>query len=246
MNLPNVVLPKFKIKLPLTDKEIFIRPYLAKEEKILLMAQENDNELETLDMLTEVLKNCVLTDGIDIPNLPEADLHYLFLQLRKISKDEIIQIRFTNSPCEMKKAACYSEVDININDIKVPTNNNVSNIIHFDGPEKIGVEMRIPSFKVLRESISLKEQIKSEHDAVIVFLTLTIDNIFTENEVYSVKDISKEQLIEWLENLPTTYIEKIMEFFTRIPRLEHEITYSCNQCGASFTRKLSGLNDFLD
>ena len=239
MSLPNISVPLFKLKLPSNGEEITYRPFLVKEEKILLMAKEaTDIESVTL-AVQQVLNNC--TDGqLDVKKLPTFDLEYLFLNVRAKSLGEQIELRYKHKTGKNRDGVDCSAVTpvyVDVDDIKVKHKDNHSTKIMLT--DTVGVQMKYPTIDLVNKIDSFNDQ------ASIPIIVECIDCLFDENKIYDDTTTTKEELTEFIETLDAKQMSKIREFFFTMPKLTHEVEYTCNGCGQKDTIRLEGLSDFF-
>jgi len=243
MALPKIDLPIYEANLISLNKKVKFRPFLVKEQKLFLMAAQSDELQDTVKSIKQVLKNCVL-DDIDIDSLPLFDLEYLFLQLRARSVGEVSSLRYTcnniikDGENEEKKCGGIVKLDLNLLDIQPVKNENHTNIIKLS--EKLGMTMRYPSFSILEDL-----KIESESD-LLKLLVGCIQSIYDEDQVYYAKDVSEEELIEFIDNLQQSDIQKVQEFFLTMPKLEKVMDFDCPKCGYHEEIKLEGIQNFFE
>jgi len=230
MALPNIALPTFSMKIPSTGKEITFRPFLVKEEKILLMALEGQDRKEITQSVYDVLKNCILEENIDYKKLPTFDIEYMFLMIRSKSVGE--EITFTMSHSEEKECKHKTEVSVNLNDVHVQGKVKDGNIMLTDS---IGIKMRYPTIEVI-DSVMLGEDTLSA-------IASCIDVVFDGNEVYD--DFSHDELVDWLGKLNNSQYDKINQFFSNTPKLSHTVKWKCEKCGEEDEVTIEGLFNFF-
>ncbi len=243
MGLPTIAIPQYKLIVPSTEKEISYRPFLVKEEKILLIAMESDDQQQMTDAIQTIIQNCVFED-LDINSMPMFDIEYIFLQLRAKSKGEIIDLTYE---CEKCKKSIPTKVDLTTIEV-TRTEGHTSKI---PLSEDVGVIMKYPS-------ISLQDSISTDStDVENVFTTVTacIDSIWDKENVFQSKDHTKEELDKFVESLPDASFAKIQKFFDTVPVLKHEIEAKClnkngkgkkaSVCGHVEKRTLEGLASFF-
>lgn len=232
MGLPIISTPTFKTTIPSTGQKIEFRPFLVKEEKVLLMALEGDNSDEIIDATRKILSACIV-DEVDIDRLATFDVEYLFLQLRGKSISEAIELIGTHG--KDSKCTHKTELTVLIDDIKIDDVKTDKKIMVTD---KVGVVVRYPSM-----SDVLKLDAQHEAEELIDIISSCIDVVFDENDVYD--SFTKEEMKEWLENLNQTQFEKIALFFNDIPKLSHEIDWTCEKCGKKETIVIEGIRNFF-
>ena len=243
MPLPKISAPIFDLKLPLSKKLIKYRPFLVKEEKILLIAQESNDEKTIINAIKQIVQNCVL-NKLDINKLPVTDLEFLFLNLRARSIGELIDLQYKcnndviDENGESKKCNNIMPIQINILDVtaKVPSNHDNK----IDLGNDIGIVMTYPNFNTI-ENINMESKI----DSIMGIVSDCVDYIYDKDQIYYKKDISKKELDEFIESLSKDQFNKIQTFFETAPKLKHEINFECNKCGYKSEITLEGLQSFF-
>lgn len=209
MPLPVVATPKYDLTLPISEKKITFRPFLVKEEKILLIASESKNQSEILNSLRTVVTNCVEED-INIDELPLVDVEYLFLQLRARSVGEVVElIRELKSGEKVKLKVDLTSIGIKKKRVK-------SDIKLTD---KIGIKLKSPTFSVS------KVDEEDETEKLFDILSECVESIYDENGVYSSKDFTKTELKQFLESLTQSQFKLLTDYFEALPKLYHEVVY---------------------
>jgi len=233
MALPTITTPTYRVTLPSNDKRIEFRPFLVKEEKILLMALESEDENEMKNAMVQILSNCVYTKDIDFLELPVFDIEYLFLQLRIKSVGEKAEPYIKCSNC-----GDSFPISIDISKIKPrKTKKDASNKFMLDDTGTLGVTLKYPS---LDSAFTLEND--SDYFKVLVN---GIDEIFTQEEVFKASDHTEEELNTFVDSIQTSQLEKILEFYKNMPVLEHKAKCKCPKCKNEFTITLRGLQDFF-
>lgn len=232
MSLPKIEYPIHNINVPSLKKTYTFRPFLVKEEKLLLMAKESDNPSDSLSAIKQVVNNCLL-EKLDINKLSIFDLEFIFLKLRAVSVDNKIKVSYKDS--EDNKVYDF-EIDLNTIEVKYPE--NIDNVIKIN--DKVGMTMKYPSASLYDD----KEFLSLEKDYMFELIIRCIDNVFVEDEIYNVKDYKRQELEEFLENLDIKTFESVNEFLMTAPKIEHTIEYK-NEMGNDRKIVLSSLNDFF-
>ena len=234
MALPKMDLPTYELEVPSTKKKIKFRPFLVKEEKVLLMALETDDEKNIKNAVFELLKACIST-RIKLENLASFDLEYIFLNIRAVSVGEIVQMNIT---CQ----------DDNETQIKYNLNLTDVNVIFPKGHDSkimltdtLGVIMKYPSF----DGFVQGQFTDNKEFDVIKVVAESIDQIFEGEEVYDESTTSKKEFVEFVEGLTTPQLEKIQEFFETAPRLEHSFKVTNPNTGKESDYTLRGLASFF-
>ena len=241
--LPKIDVPLYDLILPLSKKKIQIRPFLVKEEKILLMATESEDESTILTAIKQIVNNCCLTEDVDIELLPISDLEFIFFNLRARSISEVVELRYKcNNKIhvgeEEKVCGNMVEFDVNILDIKPEIPENHTNKIEIS--PTMGVVMKYPNFKILDKISST-----TESEMLIETTLACIDYIYDEEEIHYAKDVSKEELTDFLESMNRGQFLKLQEFFETIPKITKEIDFHCDKCGYDEKMVLEGIQSFF-
>ena len=232
MPLPKIEQPLFDMIIPSTGKKIVFRPFLVKEEKILLIAQQGGNDTDIIRAIKQILNNCI-QDDIDIDSLAIFDLEYMFLKLRSKSVNNVVRLSYRDTEDEQ----VYDfELDLDTIEIDMPENINSK----IDITEDVGMTMKYPSASITDRM----KDFENEVDLMTFFIVNCIDTIYDEENVYVASEFSEKEISEFLDGLDVKTFEKIREFFENVPRLQHIITYN-NALGNIRTIELSSLKDFF-
>ena len=229
MSLPKLNTPVYEAILPSTDKVIKFRPFLVKEEKVLLTAMEDGSQTALMNAIKTILKNCV-QGNLDVERLPLFDIEYLFLKLRSKSIGEISEIGLK---CTDMECGGVNQLSINMDEIEVtkPEGHNRKIMIS----DEVGVMMSYPVMKT--------SGITEEDGMAIV--KDCIEMIFTEEETHERDSFTSKELDEFIESMDTKQFGKIKEFFDTMPKLQHTINYKCEKCGEDKEVTLQGLDSFF-
>jgi hypothetical protein len=245
MTLPKLNTPTFTTTLPSTGKPVKYRPFLVKEEKILLIAMTDDNEETVMDAVRDIITNCTF-GNLDVNSLTNFDLEWLFLQLHIKSKSLVKELKFSCSNIVKDEngndKTCGHETIINYNldNVKIKKDEDHSKKIMLE--DNIGVIMRYPTFEKMKElqDILAKEDIEAIYEAFGSF----IETIFEGENVFS--DFTKGELKEFIENCTDEQFSKIKKFFETMPRLSAKVPLKCQKCGHSDEVIVEGLQSFLE
>jgi len=238
MALPNISVPHFKLELPVSQQTVTFRPFLVKEEKILLMAREAMDEESITTAVGQILDSCV--EGVDVKDLNTVDLEYLFLNIRAKSVGEEVELRYKHSNDKNRKGencSASTPVLINLEDVKVKFDETHTDKIMIT--DEVGVQMKYPTFG---ESEHMK---KDSLDNVVFVIAHAIDFIFDKEQIYDDTTTTFEEKVHFVENLNQDQLLKINNFFETMPKLEHEVTYQCPNCGQEDKIVLRGISDFF-
>ncbi len=234
MSLPKVTAPTYELDLPSSGKKVKYRPFIVKEEKILLVAMDSKDEKQITQALVDVLKACIITRGIKVENLPSFDLEYVFLKIRAASVGEDITLNVTCLDDGVTKVSHT----ININDISVQKPKGHSDKIMLS--KDVGLIMKYPS---LNHFIDVGF-VDKEVDGLSVVLN-SIDQIFEGEEVTEAKDCTTKELQTFIESLTQAQFKKISKFFETMPRLKHEFVVVNPQTKKENKYTLEGLQSFF-
>jgi len=236
MALPKQNTITYSLIVPSTGKEVKFRPFLIKDEKDLLLAQQSEDPKSMIDTLKNVIKNCV-TD-IDVESLATFDFEYIFTQIRAKSVGENIELLLKCDKCDDEKALAKVSIDITNLEVNIPESHQ-KKIPLFDD---VGVMMKYPSFDTIGELTKIDEtDINQMFDLVIG----CIDQIYNSNEIFHAKEQTRDEMIEFLNNLSSEQFSKIQSFFETMPKLSKEVEYDCPVCALKHKKVIEGLQSFF-
>ena len=236
MPLPKIVTPSYELTLPSNGKKISYRPFLVKEEKILILAIESDSLKEISRSIKDILKNCILTKGVKVDELPTFDIEYLFLNIRSRSIGESIELVVTCPDDGETKV----NTTIYIDEIEVKKNKEHSTDIKID--DTYTMRMKYPS---LDEFIDENFNFEGQSDNSFDIIASCIDMVFSEDEAWEAKDCTKKELIEFVEQMNSSQFKEIEKFFDTMPQLSHEIEVQNPKTKVKSTVTLEGLASFF-
>ena len=237
MPLPTIATPTYELELPSTGKTIKYRPFLVKEEKLLVLALESEDTKDISNAIKAVLKNCIQTKGIRVESLPTFDIEYLFLNIRGKSVGEQIEVNLIAPDDGVTSVS----VEINIDEIKVQKNPEHDKKIKLD--ENLMMEMKYPSLdQFVKTNFDISE---SNMDQSFDLIASCVDKIYNEEEVWSTEDVTKKELIDFLEQMNSMQFKQIEKFFQTMPKLSHEITFTNPKTNVESTVVLEGLSSFF-
>jgi len=238
MPLPKISTPTYELELPSTGKTIRYRPFLVKEEKLLVIALESEDNKQITNAIKTVIKNCILTKDVKVETLPTFDIEYLFLNIRGKSVGEEVEVNII-CPDDNETNATVS---ISLDDIKVQKNEEHTNKIKVDA--SIMMEMKYPS---LEQFIKTNFDFKNENamDQSFDLIASCIDKIYTEDEVWSTSDVTKKELTEFLDQMNSSQFKQIERFFETMPKLSHKITIVNPKTQVESEVVLEGLASFF-
>jgi hypothetical protein len=241
--LPKIDVPIYETKLISNGQTIRYRPFLVKEQKLFLMAAESDDVNDTINAIKQVIQNCVL-DDIDVENMATFDIEHLFIQLRARSVGEVVQLNYN---CNNKikdeegEKICGGKVqfDLNVLEIQPTKNSEHSNKIAINN--KMGIVMKYPTFK----TVNKLDVNSNDMEQILEVIIGCIDYIYDDEKLYYAKDSSKQELIEFIENLTQTELEKIQKFFDTLPKFKKDLHFKCGKCGYEEDILVEGIQNFF-
>jgi len=239
MALPKIGIPTYETTIPSTGATISFRPFLVKEEKILLLALETGDKKAQYRALKEILKNCITTE-ININDLAVFDIEYLFIQIRGKSIGESLEPVVVCPKCSTQ-----GRLRINLADIKVNEENKIEIPYKVMLSDKIGITLVYPKLEMMEKIDPEKAVGSGDTETVFKIIAKCIDSIFDENESYDPKQYSEKELIQFIEETPTENFKKVIEFISNMPRVEKKVNFRCPNCGTEKQMILRGVEDFF-
>jgi len=238
MPLPKIATPTYELELPSTGQTIKYRPFLVKEEKLLVLALESEDTKQITTAIKTVIKNCIETKNIKVESLPTFDIEFLFLNIRAKSVGEEIEVNIICPDDEETSVA----VNINVDDIQVQKNKEHNKQIKLD--DSIMMEMKYPS---LDQFIKSNFDISSDNamDQSFELIGSCIDKIYTEDEVWTTGDVTKKEIAEFLEQMNSAQFKQIEKFFETMPKLSHTIKVTNPNTQVESEVVLEGLSSFF-
>ena len=241
MPLPKINTPTYELTLPSNKKKIRYRPFLVREEKILVLALESEDQKQITDAIIQIIGDCLITKNVDVTKLPTFDIEYLFLNVRSKSVGETVQVNVT-CPDDGKTTV---ETSINIDDIKVKKNKDHKLIIKLD--DKYSMKLKYPTLDQFIENnfdFEMAEP-KESVSAAMNMLSTCIDMIYDNEESWDAAESTKEELDEFIDKLNTKQFSMVEEFFRTMPKLSHNIKVSNPKTGVESEVVLEGLASFF-
>ena len=238
MPLPKIATPTYELELPSTGKNIQYRPFLVKEEKVLVIALESEDNKQITTAIKAVLKSCILTKGLKVENLPTFDIEYLFLNIRGKSVGEELEVNIICPDDEKTEVP----VTIYLDDIQVQKDENHTNKIKVDS--SIMMEMKYPSLdQFIKNNFDFND--KNAMDQSFDLIATCIDKIYTEDEVWATADCTKKEVKDFLEQMNSNQFKEIESFFETMPKLSHTIKVTNPKTKVESEVVLEGLASFF-
>lgn len=241
MSLPVIIAPEHTIKLYSRKEPVTIRPYLVKEEKILLMAKESGVEADVEAAVKQVIRNCTF-DKLNVDTLPSFDLEFLFLQLRARSVNNIIEVFYQcRSSVDDAECGTPNAVRIPLDDIHVVADPGHTTLVKL--AEDVTVEMKYPTTQRLQTFLDAK---KSDVEVSVDIIADCIKTIVMADKVYEAQDFDKTEVVRFVDELTLPQVAEIQKFFDTMPGISYSTTFKCSKCGYTEPLRYKGLADFFD
>ena len=227
-------IPTYDLIVPSTGQKVKYRPFLVKEQKVLLMALESQEDSQILNAITNTISSCVL-DKINVNDLTTFDVEYIFIQIRTKAAGETSEIGLICNKCET-----INQIKVNLDDIKinVPTEKTTIKL-----NDSYSLVMQYPQYKELLKETSRKNATGTEQ--LYGLITSCLHSLETEEEKIMFKDETPNEVEEFLNQLTADQFDKILKFTQTIPKLSHEVNFDCESCNTKNNRILEGLTDFF-
>ena len=239
MPLPKLNTPTYELTLPSSNRKVKYRPFLVKEEKILLIAMESEDEKEMQNAVKQILKNCILTRGISVDKLAVFDIEYLFLNIRGKSVGEDIKLNVVCPDDEVTEV----EVSVNVEDVKIQKSDNHDSVIQLT--DQVAIVMKYPSMEMF-----VKNNITGENQQKVdTIFDMTIDcisQVVEGEDVLEANSFSKKEMLEFVETFDTQQFQKIQDFFETMPKLSHTIKVLNPKTNVESEVVIEGLSSFFD
>ena len=238
MTLPIIETQVYELTLPSTDIKVKFRPFLVKEEKILLQAMESQKQGEIVEALKQIVNACTF-GSLNVNELPTFDLEYIFLNIRAKSVGEVAKLKVL---CPDDNET-YANVDIDLTEINVQVDDKHNNNIVIDENKKIGMIMKYPTLGSVDTDIKLDQKVSAK--VLFDIITKSIYQIFEGEKIYNASDYSKDEMTNFIESLDSKTFLKVQEFYDTMPKLMHEIEVENPKTKVKSKVVLQGLTDFF-
>ena len=238
MALPVQNVPVYNIKIPSSKEEFKFRPFLVKEQKALLLAQQSEDPLVMVDTLKAVIDSCAKSK-VDVDRLAVFDLEYIFSQIRAKSVGENVDLFFYCDTCVDEKAKV--KISIDLTKLEVEFNPLHHAKIHLFGD--VGIVMKYPTINVVKNIERYGES--NDIDLTFDIIAECVDYIYDGEQLYYAKEQTKEELADFINNMTTEQFTKVEQFFDTLPKLQQKVSYNCPVCSKAHNKTLEGLNNFF-
>jgi len=223
--LPQLTTPIYTVNLPSNGKPIRVRPFLVKEEKLLLMAAESKEISEVINVTKQIVNNCLVDGDANVDTMPFFDVDFLFLTLRAKSISENIDINFTcNNKVNDKRCGAIFPVQLDISSASITKDDNLKDEIWLS--EKIGVRMRYPKYSTMKKVVADENNLNKR----VRVIQACMDCLFDDQQTYPTKEMSKEELDNFTDGLTTAQLDKLGDWVDRLPELEIKVQRECPSC----------------
>ena len=237
MPLPKIATPTYELELPSTGATVKYRPFLVKEEKVLVIALESEDNKQITNAIKAVLKSCILSKGVKVEDLPTFDIEYLFLNIRGKSVGEELEVNIICPDDEETQVP----VTISLDDIEVQRDDNHTNKIKVD--DSIMMEMKYPSLdQFIKNNFDFNDNMM---DQSFDLIATCIDKIYTEDEVWASADCTKKEMKDFLEQMNSNQFKEIESFFETMPKLSHSVSVTNPKTKVKSEVVLEGLASFF-
>ena len=240
MPLPKIATPSYELELPSTGKTIQYRPFLVKEEKLLVIALESQDTKQITNAIKAVIRSCVLTKSVKVENLPTFDIEFLFLNIRGKSVGEDIDVKIICPDDEETEVT----INVNLDDIKVQKSEGHSKQIKLD--KDLMMELKYPSLnEFVKSNFDPNDTDRSAMDQSFDLISTCIDKIYNEDEVWAASDCTKKEIKDFLESMNSSQLKQIETFFDTMPKLSHSIKVTNPKTKVESDVVLEGLASFF-
>tara|TARA_A100001011_G_scaffold183088_1_gene191998 strand:+ start:914 stop:1618 length:705 start_codon:yes stop_codon:yes gene_type:complete len=232
---------KHELSLPSTGKKVTYRPFLVKEEKILMMAMQGGETTDIVRTLRDIIESCVESE-LNVKSLTMFDIEYVFLQLRARSVGDKIPVSYTlEEMCEKTDKKCQFDAEVNIDEIKVEKKKNHKDLI--DITDKVKVKMKYPEIEMASKLSNLDKN--ETIDATFTMIGQCIEYIMDGEEIHKPTDYTEKELDDFINSLSSEQFKSIQQFFDTMPKLRHKVVGKCAKCGKEDEKVLEGMADFF-
>ena len=240
MPLPKINTPTYELVLPSNNKKVKYRPFLVREEKILVMALESEDMSQITNSIIQILTDCILTKGIDVASLATFDIEYLFLNIRAKSVGESVEVNVT-CPDDNRTTV---EIDVNIDSIKVKKDRKHKDTVKLD--DTLSLKLKYPSVaQFIDNNFEVSDDTGDSVAKSLSMITSCMDMIYNDEESWDASESTNEELTEFIEQLNTKQFKQIEKFFETMPKLSHKVKVTNPKTGVESEVVLEGLASFF-
>ena len=237
MALPVITAPTYELTIPSTKQKVKFRPFLVKEEKALMLAQQSEDATTMLDTLKSVIDACTL-GKLEVDKLAMFDIEYIFVQLRAKSVGETTELQFSCKNCNDPKAKMNITIDLTSVNVKFNDKHSADISLFAD----VGIKMKYPSLELINKLKDIKD---NDINSLFEVIVQCIDCIYDADNVHAASDSTREELMQFINNLTQDQFAKLQNFFETIPKLEKELEFDCPVCKFHHKQIVQGLESFF-
>jgi|TARA_Y100000289_G_scaffold29704_1_gene29431 hypothetical protein len=235
MALPIVNSSRYSTKLPSTGEEIEYRPYLVKEEKIMMVALESKDNKQIMRAMKDIIKACVFKDNFNIESLTSYDIEWMFIKLRSVSVGEMVTL---NMPCQTEECKAKTEIEFNLGDVKI--SDNPDPVVQIT--DEVGVKMKHPGMDIME---TFTEEKLQTLEGAFDLVKCSMDVIYDKDDVYPISGETDEDVKTFLDSLSTEQFKKMVEWIGKTPTVKSDIEWKCIECAKENTFEVRGINSFF-
>jgi len=236
MALPKLnAAPKYALTIPSTGQEIYYRPFLVKEQKVLLIAYESKDRKQVIKAILDTVDACLETE-VSVHTLTTFDIDYLFTQIRAKSVGEKVDLKIKCTHCEH-----FNDVQVNLEEIEVPEIEG-SKVVELN--DEISVKLQYPSYTQFIRNPKILES-ESDTETIMEIIISCMESIQTEEENILLKDESREEIVRFLDSMTSEQFDKISDFVQKMPSMKKDVEFPCVSCGETSEVELRGIDDFF-
>lgn len=237
MTLPIRSTPTYNLTIPSSGKKVKYRPFLVKEEKALLIAQQSEDPVVMIDTIKDIIKSCV-QEELDVDSLATFDIEYIFAQIRAVSVGEMVDLIFYCDTCTDEKAKV--QVQFDLTKLKVEkSKDHTNNIKLYDG---IGIVMKYPNIETITKLQNLDN---AGIEQIFSIILDCVDYIYNSDQMFYAKDYHREELQKFLDSMTGEEFIKVQNFFETMPKIKQDVEYDCPVCGKHHHKVLEGIQSFF-
>ena len=235
MALPVVNSSRYSTTLPSTGEELEYRPYLVKEEKIMMVALESKDNKQIMRAMKDIIKACVFKDNFNIESLTSYDIEWMFIKLRSVSVGEMVTL---NMPCQTEECKAKTEIEFNLGDVKI--SDNPDPVVQIT--DEVGVKMKHPGMDIME---TFTEEKLQTLEGAFDLVKCSMDVIYDKDDVYPISGETDEDVKTFLDSLSTEQFKKMVEWIGKTPTVKSDIEWKCIECAKENTFEVRGINSFF-
>ena len=243
MALPKLSIPEYELTLPSNQQKVKYRPFLVKEQKVLMIAEEGKDDQEIVNAIKQIISDCTISKDVDISSLPLFDIEYFFLQLRSKSIGEKVKLFFRHQNCpdnNNEPAKNQTEIEVDLSKVKVIIDKNHKTKIELT--KDIGIIMKHPKIDLINK---FRGKEINEMANIFKLISECIDQVYDADEIYNTTDYTPKELEEFISTMTEEQFKRVQDFFETMPKLKHKVKFKCIDCKYEDTLEVEGLQNFF-